>query len=112
MSELNKYIDQLEKITSEIVEAIDSTTYEQLAGFSEYREQLVGLIEKQKDSLTIEFKQRLIKLSCFDEVILSKMDFLKQDASNWLARQGTIKIQKNAYSSSFSADSMFIDRKN
>ncbi|MNC23814.1 hypothetical protein D3C75_718490 [compost metagenome] len=112
MSTLGEYINELELLTAEIVRSIDQIGYEQLAAFSEQREQLVFSIESQIAMLTPEYKQRLQKLSGFDKIILSKMEYYRQDASEWLAKQGTIKVQKNAYTAHYSANSMFFDRKN
>ncbi|MFE4712070.1 hypothetical protein ACFRAM_14470 [Paenibacillus sp. NPDC056722] len=112
MSELNKYIGQLEQITLQLIESIDQSTSEQLAEFAELREQLVFSIEESNDSLTTELKHRISTLSEFDHIILSKMNQFKQDASDWLSKQGAIKVQKNAYNSSYAVNSMFIDWKN
>lgn len=112
MSTLGKYINELELLTAEIVRSIDQIEYEQLAAFSEQREQLVFSIESQKGLLTTEYKLRLRKLSEFDEIILSKMEYYRQNASDWLEKQGAIKVQKNAYTSQYAANSLFFDQKN
>ncbi|MEK4262974.1 MULTISPECIES: hypothetical protein [Paenibacillus] len=112
MQAFNNYIDELERITIDVVNNINTVTYQQLEEFSEERFQLIKLLERYKEELPWEAKQRLSKLNAYDATIIHKMNILKLDASDWLLKQGTIKEQKTAYGSSYVSESILFDRKN
>lgn len=106
------YIVELEALTSILVKGIEKVNAEELAAFSEHREQLILLIQKNKMELTELNKQRLMELSRFDDAILSRMTHFKNEANEWLSKQSSIKGQKNAYIANYASDSIFFDQKN
>ncbi|MGN9167469.1 hypothetical protein DX902_02685 [Paenibacillus jamilae] len=112
MNSIHYEIEQLEQMVLNLVGRIEQVSFEELVTFTNEREKIAQLIMKRKDSLTTEDKARLQKLSKFDESILSKMDYLKAEASQWLLKQGVIQEQKSAYNASYTPESMFFDRKN
>ncbi|MEC0171899.1 hypothetical protein [Paenibacillus graminis] len=109
---INTYIDELERTTIDLISIITTVSYEQLEQFSECRYQLVRKIEQNKEDLSEDAKKRLIKLKSYDLMILQKMDQFKIEASEWLLKQEMIKVQKTAYVTSYSAESILFDRKN
>ncbi|MWV46614.1 hypothetical protein GRF59_23685 [Paenibacillus sp. HJL G12] len=111
MNEVNPYVSQLVYLTKDIVERLDRVEYEELALFSDKREDIVHKIEALKTHLSSENKLELRNLCQFDQAILSRMNHLKQEAGDWLLRQGTIKVQKSAYQADYAPESMFFDSK-
>ncbi|WP_018887601.1 hypothetical protein [Paenibacillus massiliensis] len=107
-----EYVEQLVKLTAQLVERIDYSTYEELSEFSEERERLVQHIAQCQATLTPSDKQHIVELQVHDEIILGRMSSLKSDAGEWLIKQEAIKGQKSAYNASYTPDSMFFDRKN
>jgi len=112
MSNVEQYVDQLDSLTTTLVQKIENVSYEELALFSDQREQLILSIQGTGEILNGILRQRLQKLSSFDSIILSRMNDFKYEASEWLSKQGAIKEQKNAYNSNYIANSMFFDQKN
>ncbi|AOZ93242.1 hypothetical protein [Paenibacillus crassostreae] len=111
MNIINEQVSELEELTTTLIQRIEQVDYEEFVTFSERREQLVHQLEMSQGDLTSEDKQRLRKIIESDEVILSTMNALKQQASEWLLNQGAVKEQKNAYDSGYTVESMFIDHK-
>jgi hypothetical protein len=111
MNDLAGYINELVEITDKLINSIEQASYEELALFSEERERLIILIADYQTALTEQHKQQLRRLNEYDGVILSRMNALKFEASDWLTKQGIIKEQKSAYVARYSAESMFFDRK-
>lgn len=111
MTELKDYILQLEQLTLSVVQQIQHIGYEELADFADHREELANLIIPLKESLDAQDKVQLQSLRQHDEVILSRMEHFKREASEWLLKRETIKNQTSAYNVGYSPDSMFFDRK-
>ncbi|MFF2912227.1 hypothetical protein [Paenibacillus sp. NPDC057934] len=111
MSAIDKHLGQLEEITFALLQRVELVHYEELEAFSEKREMLVHQIIDCREFITDEHKQRLLELGKYDQVVLSKMESFKNEASKWLTKQGSIREQKNAYGASYSTESYFIDHK-
>ncbi|NUU60929.1 hypothetical protein [Paenibacillus agri] len=112
---MNTVIDtslkQLEDITAILLQRIDLVSYEELSTFADERELLVQHITDSQESISSGHVTRLKELQKYDQVILSKMEEYKNEASKWLSRQGAIREQKNAYGASYNVDSFFVDHK-
>ncbi|WP_315793796.1 hypothetical protein [Paenibacillus sp. BIC5C1] len=112
MQSSGEYINQLFDMTIRIVDQIDDIEYEELTSFVDQRESLVGLIMSNNSKLDEFDKNKVKQLMKYDDVFLNKMLSLKNEAASWLNKQGSIRVQKNAYSSNYASDSLFFDRKN
>lgn len=108
---MSEHVTELEELTARLIQRIVQVDYEEFTVFSERREQLVHQLIVNQEVLTVADKQRLRKIMEYDEVILSTMTSLKQEASEWLLKQGAVKEQRNAYGAGYSVESMFIDHK-
>ncbi|MET3548126.1 hypothetical protein ABID47_004754 [Paenibacillus favisporus] len=104
-------IDELELLTSGIVDRLDDVSYEELSRFSDRRAELVNQMVGAGLVLNEEDKQRLHSLSAHDGAILNKMRLYKKEASEWLFRQGNIKEQRSAYHAGFTPESFFFDKR-
>ncbi|WP_059041709.1 hypothetical protein [Paenibacillus rubinfantis] len=105
------YVLELEQLTLHVVQQIHQISYEELADFSDHREELANLILPLKDSLDDQDRNRLLNLRKYDEMILSRMAQYKEEASDWLLKRGNIKNQTSAYNVGYTPDSMFFDYK-
>ncbi|MGF7050602.1 hypothetical protein J2T13_005152 [Paenibacillus sp. DS2015] len=111
MSAMKKYITELEELTAALLQRIEEVGYEELAMFSEQRARIILHMEQDQAVFAAEDEERLRKLCGYDEVILSTMNSLKQEASEWLLKQGAIKEQKTAYGANYDMESLFVDHK-
>ncbi|WP_211749585.1 hypothetical protein [Paenibacillus sp. Marseille-Q4541] len=105
-------IDQLEHLINQMINHLHQATYEEIVDYVDRAGHLVQKIEIYKNELSSTEKLRLRALIVHDGVILSRMQALKNEAREWLLKQGSIREQRTAYSSSYTPDSMFFDRKN
>ncbi|NOU79243.1 hypothetical protein GC101_10160 [Paenibacillus sp. LMG 31459] len=108
---LEVFIGQLEAITASLLQNIEQASYPELAAFSEQREQIVQQMLESKEVLSNEHNERITRLGEYDQLILSKMQGFKNEASTWLSKQGAIREQKNAYGAAYNVDSFFVDHK-
>jgi hypothetical protein len=108
---MNNDIQKLYELTLLVVDRLDDITYEELADFANNRLDMVSRIELCKEQLKEEDKEIIRQLMNFDTKILAKMDAYKNEASEWLLKQGAIRDQKMAYNSSYTPDSLFFDHK-
>ena len=112
MAKVQAYVDRLCLLTEKLVERIGLVEYEELEHFSKEREELVTCIAEVREQLLEEDLAKLRKLGDHDHCILSRMEFFRDEASQWLRKKGAITVQKSAYTSSFTTDGMFFDRRN
>lgn len=105
------YILQLEELTLNVVKEIDQIGYEELALFSDRREELASFILESREPLNDLDRERLQSLRQYDKAILSRMEYFKVEASDWLLKRKNIKTQASAYNVGYTPDSMFFDHK-
>ncbi|MEK3772577.1 hypothetical protein MKY14_29065 [Paenibacillus sp. FSL R5-0887] len=105
------FIGQLETITASLLQSIEHASYEDLAVFSEQRELIVLQMIELEEVLSNDHYKRLTRLGEYDQLILSKMQCFKNEASTWLSKQGAIREQKNAYGAAYNVDSFYVDHK-
>lgn len=108
----NNEITELEYLTKNFIVRVHIATYEECVDFVNKRADLAYLIKLDENELSQESKKRIQALSEYDSIIMSRFQELKDEAMDWLLKQGTIREQKSAYSQSYTPDSMFFDRKN
>lgn len=110
---MKQLIDELELRTSELLDTLDNADYEEIEEFVEDRQVLVDsiLVEVIQHKMDPEDEQRLKVLLSHDQVITSKIVSLKVEAQEWLQQRNRIKAQRSAYESTYSADSLLMDRR-
>lgn len=109
---LTQYIDELEKFTQAVASNIQHADYEEIENYTILREQLVRNMTELGAELTMHDKERIKKICSYDKIIADKISSLKQEAGDWLFKQGMIKDQRTAYNSAYTMNSMFFDQKN
>ncbi|WP_342427306.1 hypothetical protein [Paenibacillus sp. FSL L8-0158] len=112
MSAVQEYVTQLERATIELIERIHRVSYMELSQYADQREKISLKIISNQQQLTETDKKRIQQLTVFDEAILSKMESFKVEASEWLAKKGTIQDQQAAYNAKYTPDSLFFDKRN
>ncbi|NBI27741.1 flagellar protein FliT [Chengkuizengella marina] len=110
---MDKLISQLEELTKQTFDQLNSMNYEQLEQFVQKREKIINQIKNIK--ISNEHKQKYQKLiqniTQYDKQILEKMKKLKDEASQELHKIRSGKKQKTAYQNAYTADSVFFDKK-
>lgn len=109
---LTLYIDELERITQTLVSNIQYADYEEVESYTVLREQLVRKMMELEADLTIIDKERIKAICSYDKTIADRISSLKNEAGDWLLKQGIIKDQRTAYNSAYTLNSMFFDQKN
>lgn len=94
MIAVQEYVTQLESVTKELIERIHQVSYTELSQYAEQREKISRKIISNQQKLTEADKKRIKQLSVFDEVILSKMESFKTEASEWLTKKGLFKVNR------------------
>ncbi|MCK6075675.1 hypothetical protein [Paenibacillus silvae] len=107
-----EYIDCLYDLTLQVIHRLDVINYEEMASFVDQRESLVNNMKADGIQLNESDKAKVEQLLEYDQILINKMSLLKNEAASWLNKQGTIRVQKNAYSSNYAPDSLFFDMKN
>ncbi|WP_054957473.1 hypothetical protein [Paenibacillus dakarensis] len=113
MSSMDEKIQNLERLTNDFIQRINSLEYEQVEEFVENRESITESIlsELSHSTLTEAQKHRLKMLLQYDSMILGKMQSLKEEAREWTIRQNQIKAQHSAYESAYTTDSILMDKR-
>lgn len=109
---VGKILDDLQAITEEAVARLNLMKEEELLQLADQREELVKALEPYRSHVTPENREQIAYILGFDSLILNRMSSLKNEAGQWMQKQGTIKTQQNAYHSAYAMNSMFIDHKN
>ncbi|NDI36511.1 flagellar protein FliT [Chengkuizengella sediminis] len=110
---MDKLIPQLEELTKQTFEQLNSMSYEQLEQFVQNREKIINQIKNIKitDEHKQKYQQMIQNITKYDKQILEKMKKLKNEASQELHKIQSGKKQKTAYQNAYTADSVFFDRK-
>lgn len=102
---------QLRDLTSEIIMRLPTIDEEELITFVEQRGILIENMEKYRSNVGTEEKQLISELLDADPLILKKLNDFKKEAGYWLEKQGTIRVQQNAYQHHYINDSFFVDHR-
>ncbi|WP_282938804.1 flagellar protein FliT [Paenibacillus sp. RC67] len=111
---MDKYINELEQLTKDLINQSDTVEYEQVVDFVESRGELVGQINRVLEEDPVErelYLERLRNILSYDSKITELIGRLQNEASSQLNKMNAAKQQKNRYEASFSPESMFFDRK-
>lgn len=110
---MDKLIGQLEELNETVVCRLEETEYEELIEFVDRRQSVLDemTVLMLRSTLTSAQKQRIQKLLQYDELIRGRMELLKQEASDWLRQRDQAKVQRSAYESAYSQDSILMDRR-
>ncbi|MGV2884494.1 hypothetical protein [Paenibacillus taichungensis] len=110
-SNLRSILDELRFITEDAVSRLQVMDEEELLQLANQRQDLVDSFITMKEKVTEADREQIAYILSYDPVIVARMEYLKQEAGNWLQRQGSIKQQHNAYQQNYAVDSWFIDHR-
>ncbi|MCQ4088815.1 hypothetical protein [Saccharibacillus sp. JS10] len=111
-TEVGQILDKLQEITEEAIARLDLMNEEELLQLAGQREELVKALEVHRPKITPEHRVQIAYILGFDSLIINRMSFLKNEAGQWIQKQGAIKSQQNAYHNAYAMNSVFIDHKN
>ncbi|SFF38549.1 hypothetical protein SAMN04487969_14328 [Paenibacillus algorifonticola] len=96
--------------TKQLVEHLDHSESDELLALIELREDVINQLESGI-LVSEEQKQLLREIGEFDEVLLTKMHFFKDEASQGLNKINNNRLQKQVYEQAYASESYFIDRR-
>jgi hypothetical protein len=110
---MDELILQLKALTEQLISEIDHVNDEQITEFIESREMIISNMKQSESVLvyTQEQKELLRKVMDLDPIIINKIIWLKDQASEGLIKISKIRLQKDSYDPVYAADSMFFDKK-
>ncbi|WPP42023.1 hypothetical protein SK066_03385 [Paenibacillus hunanensis] len=108
---MSSLLTQLYALTISIIERLNIISDEELFTFIDERGMILEKMELYRSELTEQHKAQIAELMNMDPIILNRMDQIKQEAGQWLERQGTIRNQHHAYHQHHVTDSFFVDHR-
>ncbi|MNI18169.1 hypothetical protein D3C73_715670 [compost metagenome] len=112
---MDNLIVELEQLTHSGLASLALMDDEQFAEFMEQRGRIVAAIGKLaascSDTDKQAFKQRVQVILSYDDIFMARMNKLKQEAADQLAKLDAGRTQRNAYDNDYDAESFFFDRK-
>ncbi|WP_218093256.1 flagellar protein FliT [Paenibacillus solanacearum] len=111
---MDKWIVELEQLTNQMIARLEIADFEELESFVVKREEIIdnmkqqGLSELERQN----YGRRVSNLLLTDQLILSTMNNLKDEARQHLLKVQRGRTQKSAYEAEYvTTDSMFFDYK-
>ncbi len=104
---MDNVIQELQQLTQQVVDEIDSITFEELVEFVERREQMVSRISTLIRDGHAQHKQDILNLLQYDTLIMDKMRQLKDEANIALLKAERARVQKTGYEAAYTPDSIF-----
>ncbi len=111
MENMSTLLQELKKLTSEIIARLSVLTDEELLEFIDQRGHLIEKMEPYREHVTEEDRVLIDEIASIDPLIMQKLEQFKSEAGGWLERQGTIKLQHTAYHHNHVTDSFFVDHR-
>ncbi|GGN93213.1 hypothetical protein [Saccharibacillus kuerlensis] len=113
MAELEgkQLLDKLQFITEDAISRLETMDSEALEALAAQRQALVTAIEPYRHSINEVDREQIAYILKFDALILARMNSLKNEAAEWMQKQGTIRTQQSAYQHGYAMNSMFIDHR-
>jgi hypothetical protein len=110
---MDDLIFRLKQLTEQLVCEIDTVTYEQIDSFIEAREVVITNIKQSESErlFTDQDKEHLTGVLAFDPIIQKRITYLKDEASQGLAKLSIARNQKVKYAPDYQPDSIFFDKK-
>lgn len=106
---LKDLLKELDQLTQEIVSHLHVISEEEMLDFIDQREAIVQQMQSYRDAVTDQDRIDIQKILDCDLLIMNKLNSFKDQAGNWLEKQGSIRSQHTAYHQNYVTDSFFID---
>ncbi|CAG7656154.1 flagellar protein FliT [Paenibacillus allorhizosphaerae] len=113
MQSLDDLISRLEFLTGEIMERLSVAAMEDVEEFVLQRDALIEQIVsvRRTPEERASFKDRVEVTLRWDDLIVGRMNKLKEEAQDGLKKMSLGKVQRGAYEIDYTPDSVFFDRK-
>jgi hypothetical protein len=110
---MDEIVQQLQALTNQTLNKLDSLTYEELSDFVERREVLLSQMKALRSTSAelAKHKEAIAGILRQDAVILARMEALKHEASQAMSKLSKSRQQKNAYDTTYSMDGVYFDKK-
>ncbi|SDW83681.1 hypothetical protein [Paenibacillus sp. PDC88] len=109
---LSSLINELERNVNELLSVVNHANYEQIVELVDKKEEIVSNLLEYKEELSLDTKEKIKALMIQDSLVISRMQSLKDEATEWLLKRESIKEQRSAYNMNYTPDSFFFDKKN
>ncbi|MGF9699800.1 hypothetical protein [Paenibacillus sp. MABNR03] len=106
---LEQFVNEYCQLSHSTIANILELNEDQLLDYAERREYIVNEMKAYRSLITGEMKIKINELIIEERAIVERMLEIKNEASEWLEKRGSIKSQQIAYQQSYSASSAFID---
>lgn len=108
-----KLITKLNQITEQVLANIDETTFEQLEQFIAERDDLVKSLQAtfNHSQVTTEMQQTIREILEHDKTIITRMEALRDEATQSMHKIAQGKSQKDVYDSPYTMDAIYFDKK-
>jgi prephenate dehydrogenase len=112
MSMLEEIVHRVELITNQMVERLDSASYEDLADFIDERDRLlVELQVVQESSDSASYKSSILRILEQDKLLGAKMMLFKEEAQKAIEKFQAAEKYKQVYDKEYTIDSVFFNKK-
>ncbi|MBO9607983.1 MAG: hypothetical protein J7639_18630 [Paenibacillaceae bacterium] len=111
---MDELIEQLERLTKQMLAALDTADADDMVAFTERREHLVSGIRSAMESTpeaSANQKSKVKSILAYDFTIQSAMAKLRDDALTEHNKFIIAKKNKSAYEAAYVEDSYFIDKR-
>ncbi|GKU76814.1 hypothetical protein [Paenibacillus sp. L3-i20] len=108
--DMDENITHLLNETKRMIERIDMIDEDDLNELLELRDDVISKLSSISP-LSLDEKEMLQEIRQYDNAIIGRMEFLKEEASQGLAKLKASQMQKNMYEQLSPSESYFIDRK-
>ena len=110
---MDELLQRLKQLSVDMMRKLDRATMEDFVEFTQKREQIIGeLKRRQAEFQKTAATARLVdEISQYDAPLISRMNELKQEASDGLAKLERSRMQKKAYDAGYAFESAFIDKR-
>jgi len=109
---VDEWIDRLEALTLTAYSEREVADEEYWERFVDARDQVVNQILKfSRDEITDLQRDRIRHLLTYDQEILGRMNWLKQDARERFGKIHEGRVQRDAYDTYYEPESVFFDKR-
>ncbi|CAN7153508.1 flagellar protein FliT [Paenibacillus sp. LjRoot153] len=108
---MDKLLQSLKRITQGIIVELDQKDYEQLGSFVEERQIIIDQLQSMNQSFNDQQKLVIKDILQHDDVIVRRMQQLKDEAKSGIDKIERARVHNNAYEQPYAQESYFFDKK-
>lgn len=108
---MDKLLQTLQRITQAIIVELDRMDDEQFASFVEERQLIIDQLQSMNQSFNDQQKLVIKDILQYDNVIVRRMQQLKDEAKSGIDKIERARVHNNAYEQPYAQESYFFDKK-